>query len=111
MPNIGLADATQAGRLDQRISLRKRFDRLRREIDQRGEMNALDDFESQAWQMLTGDAARAAFDLTREDLATRERYGLNSWGQQCLMARFHFGKLLTNIHEAGNQNLLLAVSH
>ncbi|HJT31409.1 MAG TPA: DUF1501 domain-containing protein, partial [Pirellulales bacterium] len=87
VPNIGLADAAQAGRLDERISLRKRFDRLRRELDQRGEMHALDAFESQAWNMLTGSEARAAFDLTREDRATRERYGLNSWGQQCLMAR------------------------
>lgn len=87
VPNIGLASAAQAGRLDERISLRKRFDRLRREIDQRGEMNALDAFESQAWQMLTGSEARAAFDLSREDQATRERYGMNSWGQQCLMAR------------------------
>lgn len=87
VPNIGLTDAAQAGRLDERISLRKRFDRLRRELDQRGEMHALDAFESQAWNMLTGSEARAAFDLTREDRATRERYGLNSWGQQCLMAR------------------------
>lgn len=87
VPNIGLTDAGQAGRLDQRISLRKRFDRLRREIDQRGEMNALDAFESQAWNILTGSEARAAFDLSREEPKTRERYGLNSWGQQCLMAR------------------------
>ena len=87
VPNIGLAGAGQTERLDRRIALRKRFDRLRREIDQRGEMNALDAFESQAWNMLTGSEARAAFDLTREDRTTRERYGLNSWGQQCLMAR------------------------
>lgn len=87
VPNIGLTDAGQTGRLSERISLRKRFDRLRRDVDRLGEMTALDAFESQAWNMLTGEDARRAFDLDREDARTRERYGRNAWGQQCLMAR------------------------
>lgn len=37
--------------------------------------------------LLTNPATRDAFDLTKEDDRTRDRYGRNSWGQQLLMAR------------------------
>ncbi|HVX14756.1 MAG TPA: DUF1501 domain-containing protein [Pirellulales bacterium] len=87
VPNIGLTDAQTVGRMSDRVALRRRFDRLRRDIDGLGEMNAFDACESQALQLLTGEEAREAFDLTREDPRVRERYGLNSWGQQCLLAR------------------------
>jgi uncharacterized protein (DUF1501 family) len=87
VPNIGLPDPAQAARLSDRIGLRKQFDRLRHDVDQSGNMDAMDRFEAQAWNLLTGPDARRAFDLSLEDAATRDRYGRNSWGQQCLMAR------------------------
>jgi uncharacterized protein (DUF1501 family) len=87
VPNIGVSDQTQLGRIGERIDLRKKFDRLRREVDVAATMEALDMFELQAWNMLTSPAARAAFDLNRENQKTRERYGRNRWGQQCLLAR------------------------
>lgn len=86
VPNIGLPDRGQAARIDERIGLRKQFDRLRREIDAAATM-ALDTFELQAWHMLTSPEARRAFDIGQEDAATRERYGRNRWGQQCLLGR------------------------
>ena len=86
-PNIGLADAQRVERLQQRISLRKSFDRLRRDVDRLGEMQALDAFESQAWNVLTSSETQRAFDLNQEDPQLRDRYGRNSWGQQCLLAR------------------------
>lgn len=87
VPNIGLTDARAVGRIGERIALRRSFDRLRRDVDRLGEMNAFDAFEAQAFNLLTGQQARAAFDISREDPRVRERYGLNAWGQQCLMAR------------------------
>jgi hypothetical protein len=87
VPNIGLANPGEVDRLGSRIELRKRFDRLRREMDQLGNMTALDSFEAQALNVLTGDAARRAFDLSQEADAVRQRYGRNRWGQQCLLAR------------------------
>jgi Protein of unknown function (DUF1501) len=87
VPNIGLKDEQQGARINSRIGLRKNLDRLRRELDQRGNMEAMDRFETQAWNMLTGPHARRAFDLTREDPRIRDRYGRHAWGQQCLMAR------------------------
>jgi len=37
--------------------------------------------------LLTNPQAKEAFDLSREDGRTRDRYGRNSWGQQLLLAR------------------------
>lgn len=87
VPNIGLADPNQVGRLQERIRLRKSFDEFRREADQSGVMAAMDQFETQALNLLTSSEAAKAFDVKLEPSHIRERYGLNQWGQQCLMAR------------------------
>jgi uncharacterized protein (DUF1501 family) len=86
VPNIGLASDKQ-GRLRQRLDLKGSLDRLQRDIDQSGVVDAVDQFESQALNLLTSPAAREAFDLSKEPDAVRDRYGRNQWGQQCLMAR------------------------
>ena len=43
-------------------------------------------FES-AFRLMNSKQAREAFDLTREPAEVRERYGLNRFGQCCLLAR------------------------
>ena len=40
-----------------------------------------------AFELLSRPATAAAFDLSRETVATRNRYGLNRSGQACLLAR------------------------
>ena len=87
VPNIGFKDEAQGQRLHERVGLKQSLDRLDRAVDQSGTMRAFDDFEAQALRLLTGPAARDAFDLNREPAAIRDRYGRNQWGQQCLMAR------------------------
>ena len=87
VPNIGLSDPNEIGRLDRRSTLRQRLDTLERAFDRHGELGALDQFESQAMTLLTNPKTREAFDLTKEDDRTRDRYGRNAWGQQLLMAR------------------------
>lgn len=42
--------------------------------------------EDQAYEMILGDAGKL-FDLSQEAEAMRERYGRNTFGQSCLMAR------------------------
>lgn len=86
VPNIGMKPEA-AARLQTRIDLRKNFDSLRREIDQRQNMKAFDTFEAQAWNVLTSNETKAAFDLSREDPQTRDRYGRNTWGQRMLLCR------------------------
>ncbi|MBI3837919.1 MAG: DUF1501 domain-containing protein [Planctomycetia bacterium] len=87
VPNIGLGPGQQTARLESRIGLRQQFDRLSGALDLKGNMEALDTFQQQAWNMLTSPATRDAFDLSKEDPRLRDRYGRTSWGQQCLMAR------------------------
>lgn len=87
VPNIGLSDQNEIKRLDRRTALRKNLDTLARSFDQYGELGALDQFEEQAMTLLTNPKTRDAFDLSKEDDATRDRYGRNAWGQQLLMAR------------------------
>ena len=87
VPNIGLSDPSLASRFKSRINLKRGLDRLQTEIDQTGAMEAFDDFDRQALSLLTSKDAAHAFDLNQEKQRTRERYGMNQWGQQCLMAR------------------------
>ena len=87
LPNIGLSDPSQAARLRERVQLRHSFDDFRRAADQSEVMRAMDEFETQALNLLTSPAAARAFDLNLEKPEVRDRYGRNQWGQQCLMAR------------------------
>lgn len=87
VPNIGLSDISEVSRLGRRSTLRQSIDTLERTVDQLGELAALDEFEMQAMALLTNPKAKEAFDLTKEDDRTRDRYGRNSWGQQALLAR------------------------
>ena len=87
VPNIGLSDDAETRRLNDRIALRKNLDRMERAFDREGELGALDQFEQQAMTLLTNPKTRDAFDLSREDARTRDRYGRNRWGQQLLLAR------------------------
>ena len=87
VPNIGLSDQNEIRRMGRRASLRQNLDTLERAFDRQGELGALDEFEEQAMTLLTNPKTKEAFDLTKEDDKTRDRYGRNSWGQQLLMAR------------------------
>ena len=87
VPNVGLSNPEEAHRLDRRIALRRNLDHLQRAFDLQGELEALDQFETQAMTLLTNPKAKQAFDLNQEDDQTRDRYGRNSWGQQLLLAR------------------------
>jgi uncharacterized protein (DUF1501 family) len=74
-------------RIRNRIELRSAFDRIRSNVDVGGVMESHDRFMRQAVDLLLSPEAREAFDLTREPVAVRERYGMHQWGQQCLLAR------------------------
>jgi hypothetical protein len=87
VPNIGVRDAKQVRRLEGRLNLLQRIESLRREIDLRGGTEAIDKFQAQAWSMISSDAVRKAFDLSKESPRLRDKYGRTRWGQQCLLAR------------------------
>ncbi|WP_435015624.1 DUF1501 domain-containing protein [Tundrisphaera sp. TA3] len=84
-PPVGVADE----RFGRRRDLLSRVDRFRRHIDDAAgdPAVALDEYYQQGYELMGSREAQAAFDIGREDEATRERYGRNPFGQRCLMAR------------------------
>lgn len=72
-------------RLDDRRSLLKSLDQLRREADASGLMEGMDGFNQQALDLVLGNAPQA-FDLEKEDPKLVERYG-EGLGESMLMAR------------------------
>ncbi len=73
-------------RLQERRSLLASFDTMASR-DHTGQADAIDRFRQRSLDLLTSPAATTAFDLNREDRRVRERYGLNTAGQQALLAR------------------------
>jgi hypothetical protein len=87
VPNISIKDRQQVDRLNGRMRLRQQLDQVSRQADQLARRDAFDQFQGEAWNILTGRATREAFDLSREPDRVRDRYGRNTWGQRCLLAR------------------------
>ncbi len=87
VPNLSLPAGLSSGSVDSRRTLLAKFDTLRRDIDQAGVMDGLDTFKRQALEMVAGDQMRAAFDISAEDSALRDRYGRHRYGQSALLAR------------------------
>lgn len=85
--NLTLPAKFTVDRLQDRRALQTQFDQLQRNCDQSGMVTAMDRFDAQAFDLVAGSKARAAFDIATEDDAVRERYGRNSWGQSALLAR------------------------
>ncbi len=84
-------------RLRDRKSLLQSFDTFRRQADASGAMDGMDTYQQQAIDVLTSSRLADAFDLSKEDPKTVERYGKGStafqddgpWARldQFLMAR------------------------
>jgi hypothetical protein len=64
--------------------LHQRFELLRRVNPS---ASAMQPFQERAFDLVTGPQARAAFDLDRETVSLRDRYGRHALGQNLLMAR------------------------
>jgi len=77
------------GRAETRRDLRQSLDRLRRITDVAAEDPAIafDGFYHQAIDLVTSSKAQAAFDLSRESEAVRDKYGRNDFGQRLLLSR------------------------
>lgn len=86
VPNLSVVPEL-APRMTDRRGLLTQFDRLRREVDQSGLLQASDHFQHKAFALLTSETARRAFDISLETPAVRDRYGRNPYGQQALLAR------------------------
>jgi hypothetical protein len=85
--NLRLPGRVDTSRLDRRRQLLQDLDTIRRDIDTKGDLEGLDTFYRDAMDMVTNPKAQVAFDVNREPVKLRDRYGRNDLGQSCLLAR------------------------
>ena len=116
MQNITLRDVS-GDRLSNRTSLLTTLDRFRRAADQNLATGLYDDFTEQALGVLTSSKLVEAMDVTREDAATRSRYGKDNpdvlgyshdKGYQAIMSRFLQARRLV---EAGARCVTCSFAH
>jgi hypothetical protein len=85
-PNIGLADGMNVERLRTRQALLGRFEQAQTPISH-AQVGEIDVNITKAMSLASSESAAAAFDLTKEPDAVREKYGRHQWGQSHLLAR------------------------
>jgi uncharacterized protein (DUF1501 family) len=81
------ADGAEAVRLQGRHGLLQAVDQRRRQLEAVARVRDFDAYHQQAFDLVTSSAARRAFDLAREPVKVRDRYGWSAFGQGCLLAR------------------------
>ncbi len=103
VPNFNLAQGLSLARLEDRRGLVRHFDTVRKSLEDHGSARAMDRFAQEAFDFVTGSAARVAFDLNREDPRLRDRYGRHNWGQSTLLARrlVEAGSTFVAVHFGG----------
>ena len=74
-------------RLSRRRQMRDIVDFTVKEFESSESATLMDDNFQAAFRLMTSDQARGAFDLSKESIDVRERYGMNRFGQCCLLAR------------------------
>lgn len=103
--NLNLAQGLTIDRLEDRRSLVKHFDTARRQFDTVADSQAIDRFSREAFEFVSGPAARRAFDIHKEDPKLRDRYGWDGsgWGQSTLLARrlVEAGSTFVTVHFGG----------
>lgn len=87
VPALQLPTNLTPERLNDRRSLLTALDAARVNVDRLAGMRTIDDYRAQALAMLTSPAAAGMFDLSRESVELRDRYGRTRFGQSCLLAR------------------------
>ena len=78
----GMSEQRQKGRRE----LLNKLNTLGRAMPGDARLKALYDSEDQAYELILGDAGKL-FDLSQEKDELRDRYGRNTFGQSCLVAR------------------------
>jgi hypothetical protein len=85
--NFDLGQGLTLDRLEDRRGLNKHFDGAKRQFDRMPTVEAMDKFAQEAFEFVSGPAARKAFDIGKEDPRLRDQYGRQNWGQSTLLAR------------------------
>ena len=86
VPDLLPPDQISVARLDRRRKMREIVESTARQFEASEDARLLDDNFQAAYRLMTSPQAREAFDLSKEPDAVRERYGMNRFGQCCLLA-------------------------
>jgi hypothetical protein len=84
---LELPDDLPLARLESRQALLTLIDRHRVRAERAGAAGALSAYQARALELLHSHSVRRAFDLSREPVPIRERYGRTRLGQSLLLAR------------------------
>ncbi len=87
LPNSVLEADLSVERLNTRHGLLDQVDTQVRRLDAQRSLDSFSRSQQRAFSLLTSSQARAAFDLSREDVRLRERYGRTLFGNCTLIAR------------------------
>jgi len=87
VPDLLPPDQISLARLNRRRSMRQIVEQAADEFEASEDARLLDENFQTAYRLMTSTQAREAFDLTKEPKQVRERYGMNRFGQCCLLAR------------------------
>ena len=85
--DLNLAAGTSRRRFDLRRRLLAGVEKLAEGQRGRGRAASMSTYYQKALELVTSPSARRAFDMDSEDPGLRERYGLTSLGQCCLLGR------------------------
>lgn len=101
--NLNLAPGMSVDRLENRRDLNRLLDQIPRSVERRGLFTAMDRFDNDAFEFVSGARARKAFDIGLEDPRLRDRYGRHNWGQSTLLARrlVEAGSTFVTVHFGG----------
>ncbi len=91
-PNFTVRDLALPGGVDaQRFSTRQKLrdivGRHFQQMDDNANLEAMDEFYTRAYDLVSSAQARAAFDIAAESASVRDEYGRNEAGQRMLLAR------------------------
>jgi hypothetical protein len=87
VPDLLPPQSIGQARLERRQRMRELVDSTIKSFEASESAKLMDDNFHSAYRLMTSTTAREAFDLSREPITVRERYGMNRFGQCCLLAR------------------------
>lgn len=85
--DLKLRPEVYASRLERRAKLRDQINSLMPEVDKAVASTSLNEYYDRALNLVVSGRARDAFMIEQEARETRDRYGRNTFGQSCLLAR------------------------
>lgn len=87
VPDLIPPETIGTARIDRRKRMRDVVESTMKKFEASESARIMDENFQSAYRLMTSTQARDAFDLSKEPIEVRERYGMNRFGQCCLLAR------------------------